>query len=242
MTDIFISFAEEDSAVAEQVGMALREREAAVWWDRNLQSGERYIDTILRQIQLADHVLLLLTEQSRQSLWVAFEIGAARSREAALGREEVLKIAMVGDCDIPGFIGDRQASRLSNQPTEDEIAGLALELGISEYPYPEKEVGPDARGLVVYSSGAQWMELVATDQGIDCVLVDSGARNARRQWTVPASEVDAAELEVLDPVEGIPPTFNFGGHWHWRWTPTLFKDSADKFREAVEELKAWRRI
>jgi len=41
--------------------------------------GKRYSETILRQVGQADHFVLLLSVNSKDSTWVAFEVGAVRA-------------------------------------------------------------------------------------------------------------------------------------------------------------------
>ena len=70
MSTIFISYAREDRDKARILAQAIEMRGADPWWDRELTSGERYIETILRQVGQADHFVLLLSAHSKDSTWV----------------------------------------------------------------------------------------------------------------------------------------------------------------------------
>lgn len=243
MTTIFISYAREDTARAQELSQEFQMRGADVWWDRNLLSGERYIEAILRQVQHADHVLCLLSKHSAASTWVAFEVGAARAREVGAERD-VLKVAQLDECVIPGFVGERQSTSLSGGDYAN-LMRLLPALGLHEEIDYKRPAGAADRALTVFRAGGQWMELIKSRRGLDCVLVDAGEERARIQWSIPTDRVAGSEVSVDGPREGRSwSTFNVGACREWRWSPALFtrRDGPPPeqvFQEELGELLGW---
>ena len=221
MTSIFISYAREDHATARVLALQFAMRGASVWWDRSLLSGERYIDVILRQIAQADQVLLLLSRHSAKSRWVAFEVGAASAREQVSGAD-ILRVAKLGRCAVPDFVGKRHCTPISSTNVGPILPSLRLPNEIDYKPPPPTH---DA-SLTVFRAGGQWMELIAHERGLDCVLVDAGDQRARLLWSIPRSGLGRARVDVRPPrPERGWSTFEITGVGEWRWTPALFTSS-----------------
>ncbi|MBT3010090.1 MAG: toll/interleukin-1 receptor domain-containing protein [Candidatus Thiodiazotropha sp. (ex Lucina aurantia)] len=229
MGTIFISYAREDKNQAIQLAQECEFRGADPWWDRALSSGERYIESILRQVAQADHFVLLLLRASAESNWVAFEVGAARAREFAMGRD-FLKIARLDDCEIPGFLGERNATEWTNN-NYDGLIALLRSLDLPEDIDYKPPAGDPDKSLTVFRAGGQWMELIISHRGMECVLVDVGEQRSRLQWQM--SREDVIRCVEQNGIHVDPPRndrswslFNlgFGG---WRWSPTLFTQGAD---------------
>jgi hypothetical protein len=240
MTTIFISYAREDTQRAEQLAWEFRMRGADVWWDQNLHSGERYIETILRQIQHADHVLILLSEHSAASTWVSFEVGAARARELAAGRD-ILKVAHIDGSEVPGFIGERQSTPMQSG-NDAELMELLPAFGLMpEIDYKPPSGQADA-SLTVFRAGGQWMELIASHRGLDCVLVDSGEERARIQWSIGKDDLAEPGIAIGEPRPDRGwSTFSIKHMQDWRWSPALFtqRDGPpphESFETALREL------
>jgi hypothetical protein len=236
MGTIFISYAREDKAKASQLAQECEFRGADPWWDRELSSGERYIESILRQVAQADHFVLLLSAFSANSNWVAFEVGAARAREFSMGRD-FLKIAKLDDCDIPGFLGERNATQW--QDNNDGLIALLRSLDLPEDIDYKPPAGDPDKSLTVFRAGGQWMELIISRRGMECVLVDVGEQRSRLQWQMSREDViRCLEHEVIHTDPPRPDRswslFNlgFGG---WRWSPALFTHGVDTTAE--ENLK-----
>lgn len=82
MVDLFISYARPDRRLAERLSDDLTARGLAVWWDRELLSGEEFRFTILARLREAKAVLVIWTTRSIRSRWVCEEAEEA----AALGK------------------------------------------------------------------------------------------------------------------------------------------------------------
>ena len=222
MSTIFISYAREDKGKAENLAQECMFRGADPWWDRDLGSGERYIETILRQVGQADHFVLLHSEFSQNSTWVAFEVGAARAREFEQGRD-LIKIANIDNSEVPGFLGERNATTFNG----DGLRALFKSLELPEDVDYKPPAGAPDKSLVVFRAGGQWMELIVSHRGLECTLVDVGEQRSRLQWRMSKQETVACHTQgafAIKPRQDNRSWSQFDiGHFHgWRWSPTLF--------------------
>jgi len=111
MSDIFVSYDHEDTATAKRIKDALEQvfkaRGLSVWWDPDLYAGERYRQTILRQLEAARCVVVLWSQHSIGSDWVNQESTKANDRglllsvyiedvEAPLPFGETMGVNLVG--------------------------------------------------------------------------------------------------------------------------------------------------
>ncbi len=225
MSTVFISYAREDKGDAEGLAQEFQMRGADPWWDRALVSGERYIETILRQVGQADHFVLLLSKYSKESTWVAFEVGAARAREFEQGRD-FIKIAHIDDCEIPGFLGERNATKMDG----DGLGILCRALDLPEDVDYKPPAGSPDKSLTIFRAGGQWMELVVSERGLECILVDVGEQRARIQWQMPkeqaADYLEQGNFDIVAPRDGRGwSRFSIGHCRDWRWSPALFTSS-----------------
>ena len=81
MTDIFLSYAKNDSEVAEQFATALANKGWNVWWDRNIPAGRIFEEVIEEAINEAKCVVVLWSESSMNSRWVKTEASEGAERQ-----------------------------------------------------------------------------------------------------------------------------------------------------------------
>lgn len=111
MADVFISYAREDTSVAQAIAAGLSKRGLEVWWDRELQPGERYSKKIREEISRARKVIVLWSNASVESEFVEDEARVAHRQ--AKGK---LVPYMLEECEIPlglGILNYRWLSRSS---------------------------------------------------------------------------------------------------------------------------------
>ncbi|HEX5088977.1 MAG TPA: AAA family ATPase [Nocardioides sp.] len=82
MADVFLSYASASAELARRVAATLEGQGLAVWWDRHLRSGERFQQTIQRELGAAQAVVVLWTRQSVDSEWVYSEARRGHQRGA----------------------------------------------------------------------------------------------------------------------------------------------------------------
>jgi hypothetical protein len=85
MTDIFISYASEDRAIAQRLGRELNtETPWKAFWDRNIEPGAQWNSEIQRSLREARCVIVLWSEDSRKSFWVRGEAADSYERDTYL--------------------------------------------------------------------------------------------------------------------------------------------------------------
>ena len=91
MSDIFISYSQEDRPKASAIAKALEQHGWSVWWDRKIPTGKSFEEVIEKEITAAKCVMVLWSQFSVKSHWVREEAndGQTRSILAPVLIEEV---------------------------------------------------------------------------------------------------------------------------------------------------------
>lgn len=79
LTDVFISYARADSAMAARVAKALQGAGFTVWWDADLPAHQSYSQVIERNLGEARAVVVLWSNAAANSQWVRAEADFARN-------------------------------------------------------------------------------------------------------------------------------------------------------------------
>jgi len=69
MTQVFLSYAEEDRERARALVQLLKKKEWTVFWDRDLLVGPNYRDALADELEHARCVIVLWSEESVHSEW-----------------------------------------------------------------------------------------------------------------------------------------------------------------------------
>lgn len=80
MTDVFLSYAREDQARAEQIATALTAAGYDVFWDATIPPGKTWADVVEAKLLAAKAVVVLWSAASTASRWVREEARLARDR------------------------------------------------------------------------------------------------------------------------------------------------------------------
>jgi CHAT domain-containing protein len=107
VADIFISYAQEDRAWAENFARALESRGWTVWWDRQIVVGEPFDEVIERQLAAARCAVVIWSLASGRSRWV-------RSEAAAAEKRGILVPVAIDDAQPPLGYDILQAAKLSD--------------------------------------------------------------------------------------------------------------------------------
>jgi hypothetical protein len=106
MADIFVSYAREDKARAEQIARGLEALGLDVFWDSEIPPGQTWADYIEAKLSKCKAVIVLWSEHSTRSQWVR--------EEARMGRDKGTLIpAMLDNSQAPFGFGEVQAANLS---------------------------------------------------------------------------------------------------------------------------------
>lgn len=111
MSDIFISYARPNEALAKQAGDALRAAGYAVWRDDELPAHRAYTDVIEERIKSAKAVLVLWSNDAVKSQWVRAEADAAREQGTLVqvsvdGSLPPMPFNQIQCADLFGWTGD----------------------------------------------------------------------------------------------------------------------------------------
>lgn len=115
MAEVFLSYAREDRARAEQVARGLAAAGVEVFWDNEIPPGQTWADYIESKLTQCKALIVLWSENSTKSQWVR--------EEARLGRDKgVLIPAMIDACQAPFGFGEVQAANLADWNGEADHA------------------------------------------------------------------------------------------------------------------------
>jgi len=107
MADVFLSYAREDAARAEQIARGLEAAGLDVFWDNEIPPGQTWADYIEQKLTQCKALIVLWSEHSTKSQWVR--------EEARMGRDKSVLIPVLIDNVQPPFgFGEVQAANLSN--------------------------------------------------------------------------------------------------------------------------------
>lgn len=107
MADVFLSYAREDSARAEQVAHGLVAAGLDVFWDNEIPPGTTWADYIEGKLTQCKALIVLWSEHSTKSQWVR--------EEARMGRDKGVLIPVMIDNSQPPFgFGEVQAANLAS--------------------------------------------------------------------------------------------------------------------------------
>jgi hypothetical protein len=94
---VFISYSTGDQEFAQQLHSDLQAHGVRCWFaPHDAQGGKKLHEQIDSAIRVYDRLLLILSDNSMQSEWVATEIAKARRREKREGRQMLFPIRLVG--------------------------------------------------------------------------------------------------------------------------------------------------
>jgi hypothetical protein len=115
---VFISYKREELAWADRLHQALEESGFSVWWDADLQCGQRWDEALDQAVVEADCIVVLWSERAMRSRWVAHEASVAISRR-------IYTPARIELTPISAPYNSHQASDLIDWDGEMNHPGLA---------------------------------------------------------------------------------------------------------------------
>ncbi len=106
MADVFVSYAREDKAWAEQIARGLADSGLEVFWDSEIPPGQTWADYIESKLSQSKALVVLWSRASTQSQWVR--------EEARMGRDKNKLVPVMLDDAAPPFgFGEVQTADLS---------------------------------------------------------------------------------------------------------------------------------
>ncbi len=117
MSDIFISYARKDIAVAEKLVQQLQAQGWSVFWDRKIPVGRNWDEVLERELPAASAVVVLWSAASRGSDYVREEAGYGKTKK-------ILFPAVIEQMALPFGFSRVQAANLIDWNGSQEHAGL----------------------------------------------------------------------------------------------------------------------
>lgn len=114
-SDIFVSYARDDTAKAKILAEALQKRGWSVWWDRNIPPGKSFDQVIEEALAAAKCVVVLWSRTSASSDWVKTEAAEGAKRR-------ILVPALIENVAIPLEFRRIQTANLSDWRADSEHA------------------------------------------------------------------------------------------------------------------------
>lgn len=113
--DLFLSYAREDRATAQQLAHALGEEGFSVWWDREIRGGSDFTEEIAAKLHAARRVIVLWSPKAVASSFVRDESARARDTRKLLPvRIEAVDLPLgfgqLHTLDLIGWDGEREAA------------------------------------------------------------------------------------------------------------------------------------
>jgi uncharacterized protein YjbI with pentapeptide repeats len=122
----FISYSHQDEEFSQHLHSRMRGKNLRVWYaPEDMKGGRKLHEEIFRAIQIHDKLLLVLSEHSMKSEWVATEIRRARKVEREESRRKLFPIRLV----------DFEA--IENWECFDADSGKDLAIELREYYIPD---------------------------------------------------------------------------------------------------------
>lgn len=117
MSDIFISYGHEDKAKAKCLAEALKHQGLSVWWDPHIPPGKTFAQVIEEELDAANCVVVLWSNNSVKSEWVQTEASEGR-------RRGILIPVLIEDVIIPLEFRRIQAAVLIDWDGKSPHAGV----------------------------------------------------------------------------------------------------------------------
>jgi hypothetical protein len=189
MSELFLSYAREDLAIASQVARSLQEEGWSVFWDREIPVGKTWESLIEEQLSRARCVVVLWSVASVASEWVRAEASAAADRGVLVpalidATSPPLRFRVLQSADLVGWQGGREhggwrhliagVRALAGFENEPQAGGTAARSGQTRHPMEkpvaivEVETGPDRGRALVLTEG---MTSVTIGRSRDCDFV-----------------------------------------------------------------------
>ncbi|MEQ1818847.1 MAG: DUF805 domain-containing protein [Terricaulis sp.] len=197
MTDVFISYAREDSAQAERIARGLEAAGLTAFWDNEIPPGQTWADYIETKLNQCSVAVVLWSEHSTKSQWVR--------EEARMGRTKLIP-ARLDASEAPFGFGDVQAADLSswggdyNHPQWARFVNAVLAKARPGGAQPQAATPPHVTPQPQPPAGG-WQQPQSNQSSGGWQTPPAPPH--QQAWTSSASPSGAAGVENLTPVQYI---------------------------------------
>jgi TIR domain/von Willebrand factor type A domain len=110
---IALAYSFHDAGVAEEISQALQRRGCNVWSAARIRPGDSWVSEVVRNLEAADVVLVLVSKSSQESESLGSEISIAAARELN-GEAKIIPVLLDRRARLPFFLSRYQYFDLSN--------------------------------------------------------------------------------------------------------------------------------
>ena len=146
MADIFISYARVDIELTERLARVLQDEGHSVWWDTQLEVGEKWRKRIEAELHAARAVIVLWSKTSVESDYVVDEAAVGRSRGCLVpisidGTQPPMGFRGLQTAFLGPWKGDGEDSTIRGVCTKVAafVNGKALQRRSTKNPKPERQ-------------------------------------------------------------------------------------------------------
>ena len=107
MSSVFISYSHYDRDFVQRLASDLQHEGLDVWWDAEIEAGERFVQAIHDALGRVDYFLLVLSPHSVASEWVRHEMDVAFILTLERQMKGLIPL-LIANCSIPLVVADRQ--------------------------------------------------------------------------------------------------------------------------------------
>lgn len=218
--DFFVSYSHADRSLVERLAQALGQNRVRLWWDRwEMRPGDVLRERINDGIARSHNYIVVVSDDSLQSAWVAHELNAAFVR--AIEDNDVRVIAALGPgAEFGDLPIDLRARYSLDLRTQDVFATAIAEL--VDLVQPEKRIRRELLNTLRYpaKSGVTFGQLMHhAIRGVDQTIQIAALRGAMRlgepqsviicaarsldRWGVKAISISIGSLGRLGSVGGL---------------------------------------
>ncbi|HXG99188.1 MAG TPA: TIR domain-containing protein [Sphingomicrobium sp.] len=198
MSEVFLSYARDDEAVARRVAKALEAAGFIVWWDAHLPAHRAYSEVIEKRLTEAKAVVVLWSESGARSQWVRAEADFARSAgklvQAQLdGGLPPMPFNQIQSADLKGWRGSNKHPGWSK--LQNSVAALIKgeELTAPADPAPVKWWA-EPRGRWLMAAGALLLFVAAA---LIPLLIGGGETKRPRVAVLPFESLDSRDESLV---------------------------------------------
>ena len=133
---IFLSHSSKDKTFVEKLAKDILALDVEVWLDKwEMKVGDSLFDKIEEGLETSDYLIVILSKNSVNSLWVRKELNAFLCDEISSKNVKILPV-LIDDCNIPIFLREK----LYADFREDYASGFQMLVDVITNPVEDKEI------------------------------------------------------------------------------------------------------
>src|SRR4051812_8731642 len=118
MNPVFISYSQHDREIVRKLAADLSNAGIRLWIDEaEIRIGDSIVDKINEGLKSADHVLVVLSQNSLQSRWMQEEIRAALARDPKNAARVLIPVLVDSAVELPPWLSDIKYVDLTDPST-----------------------------------------------------------------------------------------------------------------------------